>query len=93
METYDIKDSYYLEEITTTTTEEPELTTTEELPIAMPRIDGPVYPGFKNVFYVAVVLFFGTFIIAMIDVVRKLRRDRIAKSLGRREYQKIIPKF
>lgn len=93
METYDIKESYYLVQLPTTTTEIPEPTEIEELPIPIPRVDGPVYPGFKAVFYVAVVLFFGTFLIAMVDIVRKLRKERIARKQGRRTYQKIVPKY
>jgi len=91
--TYDIKDAYYLEDYTTTT-EKIESTTSEELPIAIPR--GPeaaIYPGFQKVFYVACVLFFGTLIIAAVDVIRKLRRDRKEKTRGRRAYVKVNPKF
>lgn len=89
-ETYDIKDSYFLEDFTTTTTEE---TTTSERPIALPRVDGPVYPNFKKFFYVAAFLVFSVTLIAFVDIVRKLRKDRIAKAQGRRTYEKILPKL
>jgi len=92
-ETFDIKDTYHLEDCTATTTKENIPSTTEELPIAIPRVDGPVYPGFKKFFYVALVLVFGTFFIALIDVVRKLRKERKAKAQGRRTYQKVDPTF
>lgn len=92
-ETYDIKESYYLKDYTATTTEKAKSTTIEELPIAIPRVNGPAYPGFKKFFYVAAFLVFATFFIAMVDIVRKLRKDRKAKSSGRRTYQKIAPKF
>lgn len=92
LETYDIKETYNLEDFTATTTEENKSTTFEQLPIAIPRVNGPVYPGFKNFFYVAVFLVFTTFFIAMVDIIRKLRKDRLAKREGRRTYQKIAPR-
>lgn len=92
-ETYDIKDTYYLEDYASTTTEENKPTTIEELPIAIPRVVGAVYPGFKKFFYVAVFLVFTTFFIAMVDIIRNLRKDRKAKKQGRRTYQKIVPKI
>lgn len=91
-ETYDIKESYHLEDYSVTTTEENKSSTYEELPIAIPHVSGPVYPGFKKFFYVALFLVCGTVIIAAVDVIRKLRKDRIAKSQGIRTYQKIVPK-
>lgn len=92
-ETYEIKETHYLEDYATTTTEESQPTTIEELPIAIPHVSGPVYPGFKKYFYVAVFLVFTTLLIALVDVGRKLRKDRRAKRDGRRTYQKIAPKF
>lgn len=89
-ETYDIKDSYYLEDYASTTTEKSK--PIEELPIAIPRVAGAVYPGFQKFFYVAVFLVFTTFFIAMVDIIRNLRKDRKAKKQGRRTYQKIAPK-
>lgn len=92
-ETFDIKDTYFLEDYTTSTTEESKSTTYEELPIAIPHKNGPVYPGFKKFFYVAVFLVLTTFIVAFVDIIRKIRQDRVAKRQGRRAYQKIAPKF
>lgn len=87
-----IKDSYQLVDHTTTSTEKSEPTTTEELPIAIPFRKGEaIYPGFQKVFYVACVLFFGTLVVAFVDVGRKLLRDRRERLSGRRPYRKVDP--
>lgn len=93
LETFDIKDTYSLEDSTSTTTEEIKVTTIEELPIPIPFIHAPLYPGFRKFFYVAVFLIFSLLLVVLVDITRLLRKDRIAKSQGNRSYQKIDPKF
>lgn len=95
-ETYDIKDTYNLYDYTTTTTTEENNIPTyknEELPIAIPHVNAPLYPVFRKFFYVAVFIVLGTLAIVAFDVVKNLKKDKKAKRERNRTYQKIQPKI
>ncbi|XP_037033118.1 uncharacterized protein LOC119072075 [Bradysia coprophila] len=93
-ETYNIKDTYNLNDhTTTTTTTEDNTHKYEELPIAIPHVNERLYPGFRKYFYVALFLVLATLSTALFNVVRTVRKERKAKRDGRRTYQKIIPKI
>ncbi|KAG4071878.1 hypothetical protein HA402_006039 [Bradysia odoriphaga] len=93
-ETYNIKDTYNLNDFTTTTTTTEDNTHEyEELPIAIPHVKEPLYPGFRKYFYVALFLVLAALSTALFNVVRTVRKERKAKREGRQTYQKIIPKL
>ncbi|GAB0090198.1 integral component of membrane [Sergentomyia squamirostris] len=54
--------------------------TTRNPPISIFQPSGPIYPGFKTLSTVGVVVFFSVFIIAMTDVARKIIQDQRRKS-------------
>lgn len=93
-ETYNIKDSYSLtDKITTTTTEgykDPSYND-KELPIPIPHVNKPLYPGFRKFFYVALFIVLMTVTVVVVDLVRTLRKDRKTKKEGRQTYQKVLP--
>ncbi|KAJ6647289.1 hypothetical protein Bhyg_02511 [Pseudolycoriella hygida] len=68
LETYDIKESFSFEDYAETTTEEDKPTTLEELPIAIPHISEPLYPGFRKYFYVACFLMSALILVVFTDI-------------------------
>lgn len=93
-ETYNIQPTYNLNDYTTTTTTTEAIPVKdEELPIAIPHVNQPVYPGFTKYFYIALFIVLTTVSIVAIDIVRNLRKDRKAKKEGKRTYQKIAPRI